>query len=94
MWCSTAQSFSLPAQVVTQDAVLAACRSLNWATATNAPTFSGSSTNKLSIYGSLTWSPAMSQQLLGETLVLGAATSPARGRPLAGPSPSMRPAPR
>ncbi|WP_226163399.1 beta strand repeat-containing protein [Hymenobacter terricola] len=79
-----AQSFTAPNQVVTQDAAHAACRSLNWATATNAPTFSGISTNKLSVHGSITWSPAMSQLLLGETLVLGAATLTSAGQAFGG----------
>ncbi|MBU6121973.1 beta strand repeat-containing protein [Hymenobacter siberiensis] len=78
------QSFTAPNQVVTLDAVQAACRSLNWAAATNTPTFSGISTNKLSVHGSLTWSPAMSQQLLGETLILGAATITSAGQAFGG----------
>ena len=78
------QSFTAPNQVVTQDAVRAACRSLSWATATNVPTFSGISTNKLGVHGSLTWSPAMNQLLLGETLVLGAATITSAGQAFGG----------
>ena len=78
------QSFSLPSQVVTQNAKLATCRSLSWAAATNAPTFSGGSANKLSIYGSLTWSPAMTQGLLGETSILAAATLTSAGQAFGG----------
>jgi len=75
-----AQSFSSTGQVVTQDVTLAACASLNWATVTNTPTFSGIATNKLSVYGSLTWGSAMNQQLLGETLVLGAGSLTSAGQ--------------
>ncbi|TVT43578.1 T9SS type A sorting domain-containing protein [Hymenobacter setariae] len=66
-----ANSFTEAGQVVTQDAVLATCHSLSWAAVTNAPTFSGSTANGLLVGGSLTWSPAMSQQLLGEIQLVG-----------------------
>jgi hypothetical protein len=79
-----AQSFSLSSQVVVQDVLLAHCHSLSWAAVTNRPTFSGSSTNKLSLYGSLTWSTAMSQQLAGETVFLGAATITSAGQAFGG----------
>jgi hypothetical protein len=78
------QSFSLAGQIVTQDAVMATCRTLNWATVTNAPTFSGVAANQLAIYGSLTWSPTMSQQLLGETLLLGDGTLTSAGQAFGG----------
>jgi hypothetical protein len=78
------QSFTLPSQTVTQDAVLATCRSLSWAAATNAPTFSGAAANQLAIYGSLTWSPTMSQQWLGETLLLGGGTLTSAGQAFGG----------
>gem|GEM_PF-3714358 len=79
-----AKSFSLASQVVVQDVLLASCRSLSWASVTNRPTFSGSSSNRLSLYGSLTWNPAMSQQLAGETVVLGAATITSAGQAFGG----------
>lgn len=79
-----AQSFSLASQVVVQDALLATCRSLSWAAVSNRPTFSGSKTNKLSLYGSLTWSAAMSQQLAGETAILGTATITSAGQAFGG----------
>ncbi|HET9502396.1 MAG TPA: hypothetical protein VFO93_02560 [Hymenobacter sp.] len=78
------QSFAQAGQVVVQDAALATCRSLSWAAATNAPTFSGAAANRLAIYGSLTWSPTMSQQLLGETLLLGSGTLTSAGQPFGG----------
>jgi hypothetical protein len=78
------QSFSLAGQAVTQDAAMATCRSLSWAAATNAPTFSGAAANRLAIYGALTWSPTMSQQLLGETLLLGGGTLTSAGQPFGG----------
>jgi hypothetical protein len=78
------QSFTMANQTVTQDAVLATCRSLSWAAATNAPIFSGAAANKLAIYGSLTWSPTMSQQWLGETLLLGGGTLTSAGQPFGG----------
>jgi hypothetical protein len=73
-------SFTTPNQTVTQDAVLAACRSLSWAAATNAPAFSGEAANQLAVFGSLTWSPTMRQQLLGETLLLGSGTLTSAGQ--------------
>ncbi|MBD2769121.1 T9SS type A sorting domain-containing protein [Hymenobacter sp. BT664] len=79
-----AQSFSLASQVVTQDVLFATCRSLSWATVTNRPTFSGSSTNKLSLYGSLAWSAAMNQQLAGETAILSTATITSAGQTFGG----------
>jgi hypothetical protein len=78
------QSFTLAGQTVTQDAVQATCRSLSWAAVTNAPTFSGSAANRLAIYGSLTWSPAMSQQWLGETVLLGGGTLTSAGQTFGG----------
>jgi hypothetical protein len=78
------QSFNQAGQTVTQDAALATCRSLSWAAATNAPTFSGAAANQLAIYGPLTWSPAMSQQLLGETQLLGGGTLTSAGQPFGG----------
>ena len=75
-----ANSFSAPGQIVTQDVPLAACASLSWAGATHAPTFSGAATNRLQIYGPLTWSPVMSQQLLGETQLLGGGTLTSAGQ--------------
>ncbi|MGI4864389.1 MAG: hypothetical protein ACRYFZ_10745 [Janthinobacterium lividum] len=79
-----AQSFTATGQVVTQDAVLATCRSLDWSAATYAPTFSGPAANRLAIYGSLTWSPTMSQQLLGEVQLLGGGTLTSAGQPFGG----------
>ena len=79
-----AQSFSLASQVVVQDVLQASCRSLSWATVTNRPTFSGSSANKLTLYGSLTWSAAMNQQLAGEIALLGAATITSAGQAFGG----------
>jgi hypothetical protein len=78
------QSFTMVGQTVTQDAVMATCRSLNWAAVTNAPTFSGIAANRLAIYGALTWSPSMSQQLLGETQLLGAGTLTSAGQAFGG----------
>lgn len=77
------RSFTQPGQTVTQDAVLAACRSLSWAAATNSPTFAGSA-GQLAISGSLTWSPAMSQQWQGETLLLGDGTLTSAGQAFGG----------
>jgi len=77
-------SFTLASQTVTQDAVLATCRSLSWAAVTNAPIFSGDLANRLAIYGSLTWSPTMTQQLLGEIQLLGAGTLTSAGQPFGG----------
>ena len=78
------QSFTTTGQAVVQDAVLAACHSLSWATATNAPTFSGEAANRLAIYGSLTWSATMHQQLLGETLLLAGGTLTSAGQNFGG----------
>ena len=78
------QSFSLPNQFVTQDASRAACHSLNWASVNNTPTFRGISTNLLLVSGSLTWSPAMNQLLLGETQILAAATITSAGQQFGG----------
>jgi len=78
------KSFTLANQTVMQDAVLASCRSLNWATVTNAPTFSGAAANRLAIYGSLTWSSAMSQQWLGETILLSDGTLTSAGQSFGG----------
>ncbi|TDN38854.1 T9SS type A sorting domain-containing protein [Hymenobacter sp. UV11] len=78
------QSFTATGQVVTQDAVLATCRSLSWAAVTNAPTFSGAAANSLAVHGSLAWSPAMSQQLLGEVQLLGGGTLTSAGQPFGG----------
>jgi hypothetical protein len=78
------QSFTATSQTVVQDAVLAACRSLSWATASNAPTFSGGAANQLAIYGSLTWSATMHQQLLGETLLLAGGTLTSAGQAFGG----------
>ncbi len=78
------QSFTLGGQIVTQDAVMAICHSLTWAAVTNAPTFSGVAANRLAIYGSLTWSPSMSQQLLGETLLLDGGTLTSAGQAFGG----------
>ncbi|RZK63128.1 MAG: hypothetical protein EOO59_00620 [Hymenobacter sp.] len=78
------QSFTLAAQTVTQDAVLATCRSLSWAAVANTPTFSGDAANRLAVYGSLTWSPAMSQQLLGTTQLLGGGTLTSAGQAFGG----------
>ncbi|RZK62530.1 MAG: hypothetical protein EOO59_02305, partial [Hymenobacter sp.] len=79
-----AQSFTTANQTVVQDAVMAACRSLSWASTTNAPTFSGEAANRLAIYGSLTWSATMRQQLLGETLLLGGGTLTSAGQAFGG----------
>ena len=78
------QSFTQANQTVTQDAVLASCHSLSWTDATNAPTFAGVAANRLAIYGSLTWSPTMSQQWLGETQLLGSGTLTSAGQPFGG----------
>lgn len=78
------QSFTAAGQTVTQDAVLATCRSLSWAAVTNAPTFSGGAANGLAVGGSLTWSPTMSQKLLGEVQLLGAGTLTSAGQPFGG----------
>ena len=74
------QSFTQAGQTVVQDAVMATCRSLDWSGATNAPTFSGAAANRLAVYGSLTWSAAMSQQWAGETLLLDGGTLTSAGQ--------------
>jgi hypothetical protein len=79
-----ANSFTAAGQVVTQDAVLATCRSLSWAAATNSPTFSGSAANGLVVAGTLTWSPAMSQQLLGEIQLVGGGQLTSAGQAFGG----------
>ncbi|MBJ6144510.1 T9SS type A sorting domain-containing protein [Hymenobacter sp. BT559] len=78
------KSFTLANQTVTQDAVLASCRSLSWAAVTNAPTFGGAAANRLAIYGSLTWSPTMNQQWQGETMLLGNGTLTSAGQSFGG----------
>ncbi len=77
------RSFTQSGQTVTQDAVLAACHSLDWSAVTNSPTFVGSA-GQLAISGPLTWSPAMSQQWQGETLLLGEGTLTSAGQPFGG----------
>ena len=77
-------SFTAINQVVTQDAVLATCRSLNWAAATFVPTFSGPDTNTLAVYGSLTWAPAMRQLLQGDVQLLGGGTLTSNGQSFGG----------
>ena len=79
-----AQSFTATGQIVTQDAIQASCASMSWTGVTYTPTFGEIVTNKLNIYGSLTWSTGMKQQLLGETLLLGAGTLTSAGQLFSG----------
>lgn len=58
-----ANSFSGPLQSVTIDIFNAECRNMDWTGATNNPTLAGM--NSISIYGSLTFIPAMSCTMSG-----------------------------
>ncbi|MFH2144331.1 MAG: SprB repeat-containing protein, partial [Bacteroidota bacterium] len=58
-----ANSFSGPLQSVNVDVFNATCRNMNWTGATNNPTLTGM--NSITIYGSLTFIPAMSCTMTG-----------------------------
>jgi hypothetical protein len=55
-----ANSFSAGNQNVTIDVITASCNTMNWTGASYTPTFAGSASNSLNIYGSLTFVSGMS----------------------------------
>ena len=66
-----ANSFDGPNQIVTVNSPSVICLNMTWNGVTNSPTFVGTGDKKLQIFGSLSFSPDMAMDYLGEVIFNG-----------------------